>query len=209
VVVLVSLVVQGWSIIPIARWLGLEVPPDPAPDFRIPLDRVKANDILEVAAFEITDDSAAADHHWDEISLPAEAEFIGLIRTGKWIRRVSNPLLQDGDTVMILARNEDIARISEVLASTGSHRRITRKGFFGDFILNADVTLNDLAGFYALPEDGGGEDPNRTIAKIFAERFHRRVVVGDHIVIGNLVFTAREISETGDIVKVGVKAAKL
>ncbi|PZA18780.1 transporter associated domain-containing protein, partial [Modestobacter versicolor] len=72
------------------------------------------------------------------------------------------------------------------------------------FVLNADVTLADLAGFYALPEHAE-EDINTRVSDIFVKRFHRRVVVGDHVVLGNLIFTAREVADDGTILKVGVK----
>ncbi|RUO19985.1 potassium/proton antiporter [Aliidiomarina iranensis] len=206
VVVLVSLVVQGWSISWIARKLGLEIPAEPEPEYRMPLDSIHSKNVLEILVYEITDDSAAAEHHWGEINLPRDADFIGLIRTGVWVRSSADPKLQAGDSLMVMAASEDVSKISEVLASTGTNKRINRKSFFGDFVLNADVTLADLAGFYMLPEDGG-EDLDTKINEIFVRRFHRRVVVGDHVLLGNLVFTAREIDDDGTILKVGVKAA--
>jgi len=204
VVVLVSLVVQGWSITWIARKLGLEIPPEPQPEFRMPLDSIHSKQVLEVVVYEITDDSAAADHHWSEINLSQPADFVGLIRDGVWLRANTNPKLQAGDSLMVLAAADDVSRISEVLASTGTSKRINRKSFFGDFVLNADVTLADLAGFYVLPEEGG-EDLNTKVSDIFLRRFHRRVVVGDHVVMGNLKFTAREVADDGTILQVGVK----
>ncbi|MFU8785452.1 potassium/proton antiporter [Aliidiomarina sp.] len=204
VVVLVSLVVQGWSITWIARKLGLEIPPEPEPEFRMPLDSIHSKQVLEVVVYEITDDSAAAEHHWSEINLSQPADFVGLIRDGVWLRANTNPKLQAGDSLMVLAAADDVSRISEVLASTGTSKRINRKSFFGDFVLNADVTLGDLASFYVLPEEGG-EDLNTKVSDIFLRRFHRRVVVGDHVVMGNLMFTAREVADDGTILKVGVK----
>jgi cell volume regulation protein A len=204
VVVLVSLVVQGWSITWIARKLGLEIPPEPQPEFRMPLDSIHSKQVLEVVVYEITDDSAAADHHWSEINLSQPADFVGLIRDGVWLRANTNPKLQAGDSLMVLAAADDVSRISEVLASIGTSKRINRKSFFGDFVLNADVTLADLAGFYVLPE-GAGEDLNTKVSDIFLRRFHRRVGVGDHVVMGNLKFTAREVADDGTILQVGVK----
>lgn len=204
VVVLVSLVVQGWSITWIARKLSLEIPPEPEPEFRMPLDSIHSKQVLEVVVYEITDDSAAADHHWSEINLSQPADFVGLIRDGVWLRANTNPQLQAGDSLMVLAAADDVSRISEVLASTGTSKRINRKSFFGDFVLNADVTLGDLAGFYVLPDEGG-EDLNTKVSDIFERRFHRRVVVGDHVVMGNLMFTVREVADDGKILKVGVK----
>lgn len=203
-VVLVSLMLQGWTITPFARKLGLEVPPNPEPDVRFPVDQVNSNDLLEVAAFHIDEDTPACDHYWKEISLAEPVEFAGLLRDGEWLRATSNPLLTAGDTLLVMARTQDIPKVSDVLAANGTGKRLTKKTFFGDFALNADITLQDLAGFYVWPE--GIEVPTKTIAELFEEKFRRRVVVGDHIVLGNLMFTAREVDNDGAMVKVGMKS---
>ncbi|MCL4409117.1 MAG: potassium/proton antiporter [Gammaproteobacteria bacterium] len=204
VVVLVSLVVQGWSISFTARKMGLEIPPEPEPDSRTPIELIRADDVLEVAVFKITEDSLAVEHFWHEINLPREADFVGVVRDGQWLRSSDNPQILAGDHLMVLTRASDVAKISEVLASSGSDKRVNRKSFFGDFVLNADITLADLSGFYVIPEDAY-EDLNTDIRSIFRRRFHRRVVIGDHIVLGNLMFTVREVADDGVILKVGVK----
>lgn len=205
-IVLVSLIVQGWTILPFARKLGLEVPPEAEPDSRMPLERITTkNAILEVATFEIDDDTPACDHFWSDINIHEPVEFMGLVRNGEWLRTVANPKLQVGDTVMVLTRSEDIPRISDVLASNGTGKRLTKKTFFGDFVLNADSTVADLGSFYVLPEEQA--KPDETIAELFSNQFRRRVVVGDHIIIGPLMFTARDVADDGTIKKVGVKAA--
>ncbi|RUO32960.1 potassium/proton antiporter [Aliidiomarina soli] len=203
-VVLVSLMVQGWSILPVARWLKLEVPPEPEPDYRMPLDMVPGNEVLEVAAFKIEDDTPACDHHWDEISISVPVEFVGLIRDDSWIRRLSNPLISAGDTVLVMAKQTDLRKISDVLASSGTAKGVTKASFFGDFVLNADVKLQDLTVFYALPSDTP-EDLQQSIDDVIRKRFRRRVVVGDNVTLGNLVLTVRDVAENGDILKVGVK----
>lgn len=208
-VVLVSLIVQGWSILPVARWLKLEVPPEPEPDYRMPLDMVPGREVLEVAAFKIADDTPACDHHWDEISISVPVEFVGLIRDDAWVRRVSNPLLSAGDTVLVMANQRDLRKISDVLASSGSGdtgKRVNKASFFGDFVLNADVKLQDLTVFYALPDDLA-EDLEQSIDDVIRKRFRRRVVVGDNVTLGNLILTVRDVADNGDIVKVGVKTA--
>lgn len=205
-IVLVSLIVQGWSILPFARKLGLEVPPEAEPNSRTPLESVTTkNAILEIATFEIEDDTPACDLYWNDISIHEPVEFMGLIRKGEWLRTIANPKLQAGDTVLVLTRSEDIPRISDVLASNGTGKRLTKKTFFGDFVLNADSTVADLSQFYVLPETN--VKPEDTIAGLFSHQFRRRVVVGDHIVIGSLMLTARDVAEDGTIRKVGVKAA--
>lgn len=204
-IVLVSLIVQGWSISPFARLLGLEIPAEGEPTARLPLDSVRTKgDFLEVATFEISSDTPACDHKWDEINIYEPVEFMGLIRDGDWLRTDVNPTLSIGDVVMVLARSEDIPRISDVLATEGDGKRLTKKDFFGDFVLNADSTVSELQNFYVLPQEE--VKPEESIADLFAKQFRRRVVVGDHIKIGTLIFTAREVADEGTILKVGIKS---
>lgn len=203
-VVLVSLVVQGWSILPVARWLKLEVPPEPEPSYRMPLDMVPGRDVLEVAAFNIDDNTPACDHHWNELSLSVPVEFVGLIRDDSWVRPMANPLISSGDTLLVMAKQADLRKASDVLASGGTPKGVTKSAFFGDFVLNADVKLHDLTVFYALPADID-EDLSLSIDDVIRRRFRRRVVVGDHVTLGNLILTVRDVADSGDIIKVGVK----
>ena len=208
VVVLISLVVQGWSIVPVARLLKLEVPADAGPNHRMPLDMVPGGDVLEVVAFRIEDDTPACDNHWNEITLSVPVEFVGLIRDDLWIRQKSNPLMCAGDLVLVIAKQEDIRKVSEVLAPSGQiqqGKRVSTSMFFGDFVLNADVKLEELASFYALPSDLH-HDQQLRIRDVIRKRFRRRVVVGDNIRVGNLVLTVRELTDKGEILKVGIKA---
>lgn len=203
-VVLVSLVVQGWSILPVARWLKLEVPPEPEPSYRMPLDMVPGRDVLEVAAFNVDDNTPACDHHWNELSLSVPVEFVGLIRDDSWVRPMANPLISSGDTLLVMAKQADLRKASDVLASGGTPKGVTKSAFFGDFVLNADVKLQDLTVFYALPADID-EDLSLSIDDVIRRRFRRRVVVGDHVTLGNLILTVRDVADSGDIIKVGVK----
>lgn len=204
-IVLVSLVVQGWSILPLARLLGLEVPPEPEPSSRTPLERVATKKTaLEVTSYEIDEQTPACGHYWDDIHMKEAVEFMGLVRDGEWLRTLVNPKLQAGDTVLVLSHGEDIARISDVLASAGKGEGISKRAFFGDFALNGESKVADLAAFYVLPEAAASTE---TVAELFAHQFHRRVVVGDHVLLGSLVLTAREVDDDGTIRKVGVKAA--
>ncbi|HAD48882.1 MAG TPA: potassium/proton antiporter, partial [Idiomarina sp.] len=64
VVVMVSLLIQGWTIAPMSRWLNLEVPKRPEPQQRMPLSSVPSKEALEVWLYKIDKDSPACDHTW-------------------------------------------------------------------------------------------------------------------------------------------------
>ncbi|MDV6327312.1 potassium/proton antiporter [Idiomarina sp. PL1-037] len=204
VVVMISLIIQGWSIAPVARWLGLEVPLKARPQQRMPLSSVPSKEALEVWLYRIDKHSPACDHTWKELKLTAPATFVGLIRDGEWLQPETQPMVEEGDGLLVAATVNDIDEVSRILASGGKGLKVSEKDFFGDFTLRGDLTLADVGSFYPL---GNLDDAllSTTIADYFSQKFHRRVVIGDNIRLGDVILTVRKISDKGDIQSIGVK----
>ncbi|MCK7459346.1 potassium/proton antiporter [Idiomarina aminovorans] len=207
VVVMISLVIQGWSIAPVVRWLGLEVPLKARPQQRMPLSSIPSKEALEVWLYRIDKNSPACDHTWKELKLTAPATFVGLIRDGEWLQPETQPTVEEGDGLMVAATVKDIDEVSRILASGGKGLKVSEKDFFGDFTLRGDLTLADVGSFYPL---GQLDDRllSTTIADYFLQKFHRRVVIGDMIRLGDVILTVRKISDKGDIESIGVKPVK-
>ncbi|WP_417664824.1 potassium/proton antiporter [Pseudidiomarina sp.] len=203
-VVMVSLIVQGWSLAPMARWLGLEVPAPAEPDRRMPLDRVGSNDPMELWAYQVTERSPACDHYWNELRWDVAVEFVGVIRRGEWLLPLSKPRLCEGDTVLVVAKLEHVDAISRVLSAGGKQTELQTSQFFGDFSLRGDLLIQDVAGFYPVGELDSGI-MTMSLHDYFTQKFHRRVVVGDHLQLGSVRLTVREVTDEGYIRQVGVK----
>ncbi|MDN7123796.1 potassium/proton antiporter [Pseudidiomarina terrestris] len=204
VVVLVSLILQGWTLAPLARWLKLEVPLEAEPDRRMALDQVGSNDPLELWSYEISERSPACDHYWYELRWSVPLEFVGLIRDGEWLQPSERPKLLEDDHVLVVAKVQHIDEISRVLAAGGKARSLNSSDFFGDFTLNGELSLADVASFYPL----GHLNPQEltmSLHAFFSQKFHRRMVVGDQLTLGNVQLTIRELNEENRITKVGVK----
>lgn len=203
-VVMVSLIVQGWSLAPMARWLGLEVPAPAEPDRRMPLDRLGSKDPMEVWVYQISERSPACDHCWDELRWNVDVEFVGIIREGEWLLPKSQPVLREADTVIVVAKLEHVGAISRVLSAGGKTTELQSSEFFGDFTLRGDLLLKDVAGFYPV-----GSLNSKLLAvslhDYFTQKFHRRVVVGDQLQLGLVLLTVREVTDEGFIQQVGVK----
>lgn len=204
VVVMVSLIVQGWTIAPMARWLGLEIPPPAEPDRRMPLDQLGAKDPMEAWGFQISDRCVACDKKWKELKWDVNIEFIGIIRQGEWIHPNNDPVIQEKDLLVVIAKLEDIDAVSKVLATDGQPKDLQSSEFFGDFTLNGDLALQDIAGFYPIGEMDEST-AQTTLTDYFGMKFHRRAVIGDHLRLGNIVLTVRDVNDSGVIRQVGVK----
>lgn len=203
VVVIVSLVLQGWSIVPVARWLKLEVPKELAPDQAMPLDAVPSNDVMEVLAYNVTDSSPVLALSWADLQFKQPIQFLGLLRDGEWLLPAKKPVFNAKDTIMVLAKLKDVQKISEVLAQDAEKSVLSNSSFFGDFVLNGDITLSDLDSFYTINLDD--LDKKQTLAGYIGQRFHRRVVIGDQVKLDQLLLTVRQINDAGETVQVGIK----
>ena len=163
-----------------------------------------SKEALEVWLYQIDKNSPACDHTWKELKLTAPATFVGLIRDGEWLQPETQPMVEEGDGLLVAATVNDIDEVSRILASGGKGLKVSEKDFFGDFTLRGDLTLADVGSFYPL---GNLDDAllSTTIADYFSQKFHRRVVIGDNIRLGDVILTVRKISDKGDIQSIGVK----
>ena len=203
VVVLISLIIQGWTIAPVARWLQLEVPKRPEPAQRMPLASVSSREALEVWSYPIDKDSPPVITRGKSLKLTAPATFVGVIRDGDWLQPETQPIVREGDVLLVTATVKDIDEVSRILASGGKGMQMSDKGFFGDFTLRGDLTIAELASVYPAG-DVDESILSMTLNDHFKDKFHRRVVIGDSLIIGALTVTVRSLNKTGDIEAVGV-----
>lgn len=205
-VVIVSLLIQGWSIAPVARWLKLEVPPEPGPDHSMTLDSVASNDLLQVLSFKVGKGSPILDSDWQQLNMSPNVSYLGVLRKGEWIKAEQSPSFQLNDMLLVLSKAKDVKAVSDKVSTSAEQTSLDKLDFFGDFVLNGEITLNELDGFYSI-QFAEGQDPSQSLSEYITEKFHRRVVVGDQVQLDQLVLTVRQIDEHDQILQVGIKSA--
>ncbi len=205
-VVIVSLLIQGWSIAPVARWLKLEVPPEPGPDHSMTLDSVDSNDLLQVLSFKVGKGSPIVDSDWQQLNMSPDVSYLGVLRKGEWIKAEQSPSFQLNDMLLVLSKAKDVKVVSDKVSTSAEQTSLDKLDFFGDFVLNGEITLNELDAFYSIKfaED---QDPTQSLSEYITEKFHRRVVVGDQVQLDQLVLTVRQIDDHDQILQVGIKSA--
>lgn len=205
-VVIVSLLIQGWSIAPVARWLKLEVPPEPGPDHSMTLDSVASNDLLQVLSFKVGKGSPIVDSDWQQLNMSPDVSYLGVLRKGEWINAEQSPSFQLNDMLLVLSKAKDVKAVSDKVSTSAEQTSLDKLDFFGDFVLNGEITLNELDGFYSI-QFAADQDPSQSLSEYITEKFHRRVVVGDQVQLDQLVLTVRQIDEHDQILQVGIKSA--
>ncbi|MCA1930917.1 potassium/proton antiporter [Rheinheimera sp.] len=205
-VVIVSLLIQGWSIAPVARWLKLEVPPEPGPDHSMTLDSVASNDLLQVLSFKVGKGSPIVDSDWQQLNMSPDVSYLGVLRKGEWIKAEQSPSFQLNDMLLVLSKAKDVKAVSDKVSTSAEQTSLDKLDFFGDFVLNGEITLNELDGFYSI-QFAEDQDPSQSLSEYITEKFHRRVVVGDQVQLDQLVLTVRQIDDHDQILQVGIKSA--
>jgi cell volume regulation protein A len=201
-VVLVSLVLQGWTVAPVARWLGVQLPPA-AKGGRVAEFDAPAAPGKEVVIYRVMPMSFAETRLAEQLPLPATAQLLAVVRNGVVVPPSGQALAAD-DQVYIVVPHEDAEAMEELFGGMTVSSARRKHLFFGDFVLPADSKLGDLAEVYAIGTLPRGEQPDETLAELFEHRYGRRTVIGDSIRVGNLTLTARRV-EAGRVVEVGLK----
>jgi cell volume regulation protein A len=197
-VVLVSLLVQGWSVAPVARLLKLGVPKAPEPVMQMDT-AIPGHPECDILVYRLAENSALQDRSPVQIALPGSARITAIIRDGRIFNPADVTRLQAGDYVHMIVESEEVDHLNQLFTSI---EYVAEHDFFGDFILGADALMGDVAalyGFTVSPQKG-----EKPIGIYLTELFHKKPVVGDFAKFENVELVVREI-EKGQITKVGLK----
>ncbi|HEX7046221.1 MAG TPA: potassium/proton antiporter [Gammaproteobacteria bacterium] len=165
-VVLISLVVQGTSLAPVARWLKLDVRRRPQSRQRVQLD-VPGQVNYEVVGYTLETDSAVAGRTLVSLPLPGSVRLIGVLRRGALAPRTNRMRLRAGDHIYLLTPIKYVERLDHVFLAQGASPRDDM--LVGDFDVSGQAPLTDLLTLLAV--DGLDLDPADTVQKLFERRF--------------------------------------
>jgi potassium/hydrogen antiporter len=199
-VVLISLVVQGWTIRPLARRLGLEVPPVFEPRQRLELDIGGSKD-YELVGYAVPKWSPAMGARSSELNLAPGERVVAVFRADRLQEPPDMAQLEAGDVIYLLARSGDVERISAIFAARPLPEPLAERRFFGDFALDPAARLADVCAAY------GVQAPEALAALSLREVIERRYkgvpVVGDRVVLGGIELVVRA-TEGRAVTKVGL-----
>ena len=189
-VVLVSLIVQGTTLAPLAHWLRLEVPAGQEPRRRLPLDLPGAGD-HELMLFGLRGERWSEPVPFGDVKLPRDLICSGILRDGELLLPESNLMLFCGDLICIMAPPDRLDELSRIFDSRPRTSPLAERQFFGEFVLNGDATVGDVEAFYGI--DMSGYRPGSTLSECF-RRSHGHPVVGDELRMGSLRLVAKAVS---------------
>jgi cell volume regulation protein A len=195
IVVLFSLLVQGWTIAPMARWLRLVVPPRIGPVDRIELE-LPGRGGHEIVAYVVHPESPVAKGQ----RIPRWARPALLVRDGRSLRpdRAGRPLA--GDQIYVLTPPSYIALLDGLFA--GPVAGASDPMLYGEFAIEPDSRVADLAKLYDVTIPAG--DGALTIAELLRRELAGDIEQGDRVPYGPIELIVRTVDDDHQIVDVGL-----
>jgi cell volume regulation protein A len=199
VVVLVSLLVQGWTIAAAARRLGLALPSTQRLPRRIELD-LPGQLAQELVGYAV----AANSPYLRRRLIPSWARPTLVIRDGRVLTAAETDTVREGDYVYLLAPPAKAPALDRFFANLLPPAKPDPR-LLGDFFVSGDVTLAALAEIYGLQV--APEDAEMSLADDFAAHLKRPAKNGDTLPLGSIVLIAHKVSD-GRVVHVGLRLAE-
>lgn len=199
IVVLVSLLLQGWTIAPMARWLGLIVPARIGPVDRLELELPGGGD-HELLVYKVAADSPVA---LGDERLPRWARPSLVVRDGHSMRYQYAGRLQVDDLVYMFVAPQYIRLLDRLFASP-VRLTLDDEDFYGKFLIDPRQPMAALAEAYGLSGIVDPSQPPQSIRDHITERLGGTAEVGDRVRCGEVELIVRDLDSDGAISEVGL-----
>lgn len=197
-VVLVSALLQGVSLPPVAQWLGLNQPAQPRPPVTLEITSLKHlnGDIVE---YTVLPDSRVAGLTVQDLALPTSALIAMVVRDGQVVAPRGSTRIAADDHLFIVLAPEARQLVDRALLRGQESAFIPSDV---EFPLPPATTVGQLASTYGFETDG--EDPAETLGHLLERRLGDRLTPGRGILLGPVKLRATELEE-GKVVGVGLQ----
>ncbi len=200
VMVILSLIIQGWTVGPVARKLKLNVPSKSSRVQRVELG-VPGEIGHEFIGYQLADDSPVLNKPLKKIRLPEKSRLLCLLRNGESHLLQDSEKFQVNDHVFFLSNPEDLEALEKLLVGVNETERLSAREFFGDFTIRSHAKLSSLSELYQfkVPDDM----KHWSIARYILSKY-RQPVIGDRVRLGHVDFVVVSI-KNDRLEKIGMK----
>ncbi len=196
IIVLVSLVVQGWTIGPVARRLGLIVPPRIGPLDKVELE-LPGSARHELLAYRVVAGSPVALGE----RVPRWARPSLVVREGRSMRFQETGGLQAGDNVYIFV-SDRYPRLLDRLFASRAELGPEDEDFFGAFAIDPARPASDLEAAYGV--EVAEAERAMTIGGLIRHKLGGTAEYADRVPLGPIDLIVRDVDEKGRISAVGL-----
>ena len=196
IIVLVSLVVQGWTVGPLARRLGLIVPPRIGPLDKVELE-LPGTARHELLAYRIVPGSPVARGE----RIPRWARPSLVVRDGRAVRFQDMGRLAAGDYVYIFVPDRYPRLLDKLFASRAAVDP-EDADFFGAFAVDPARSAAELDAAYGVGLDA--EEKKLSVGALVLQRLAGKAEYADRVSIGPVELIVRDVDEKGRISALGL-----
>ena len=196
IIVLVSLVIQGWTVGPLARRLGLIVPQRVGPLEKVELE-LPGSARHELLAYTVVGGSPVARGE----RIPRWARPSLVVRDGRSMKYQDSGRLVAGDHVYIFV-SDRYPRLLDRLFASRTEVSSDDADFFGAFTVDPYRSAAELEANYSpgLTE----AEKKLTIGQLMRQRLGGHAEYADRLPLGTIELIVRDVDEDGKIVSVGL-----
>lgn len=184
-VVLVSVLIQGWSLGPLARWLGLTVDAPVVPPVTIEVSSLREVD-ADIVSYLVKPNARAAHRRLNELNLDVDMVVALIVRDRELVVPRGSTEILPGDHVFVTLRPKSRWLVDHVFSPEGAALLVET--------LDGQMALAELESRYGLPLPG---EPTTTLADALRARIDRPVERGDQVKIGMLRFSVIDVDRDG------------
>lgn len=197
IIVLVSLLVQGWTIKPVAKKLGIIVPQRQGAIDKVELDLPGAAH-HELLSYRVVKDSPVLSGE----RLPRWARPSLVIRDGRSMRYQYAGRLRENDYVYLFVAPAQVKLLDRLFASRAPVAEDDAE-FFGAFAISPYRPARELDAAYG-PGLLTEAEKELTVGELIALRLGGQAGYADRLRLGQIILIVRDTDEKGDISSVGI-----
>jgi cell volume regulation protein A len=197
IIVLVSLLVQGWTIKPVAQKLGLIIPPRIGAVDKIELD-LPGTAHHELISYRVMKDSPILQGE----RIPRWAMPSLVIRDGRSMRYQYAGRLKENDQVYLFISPAYSKLLDRIFASQVPVDEDDAE-FFGAFAISPAGPAKELDAAYG-PGLLSANEQNMTIGDLITSRLGGRAEYADRIRFGSIILIVRELDEHEHVRSIGI-----
>ncbi|EHK9577547.1 potassium/proton antiporter [Vibrio parahaemolyticus] len=198
-VVMVSLIVQGGTLTKAMSLAKVELPPKPEPISRIGVEVYPTSE-WELFIYRLKADKWCIGEPLRSLSMPEGTRIAAVFRHQELMHPSGSTKLEEDDTLCVFAQEKDLDALSLLFSEAPEKASLTR--FFGDFFLDIEVKLADVAMMYGL--NLGDELQDKTLSNIVEEQLGSTPVLGDQFEWQGLQWVIADVVDH-QVTKVGLR----